>query len=63
MCALDSEDLGPKGFQTITSIVIKVFIPLPWPGPPCTLCGLKRDKERDGMEMAADEEIELERWR
>lgn len=45
--SFDSEDLGQKGFKSITSIITKHFIPLPRPNPPA-LCGLKIDIERYG---------------
>ena len=48
MHTFDAEDQGQKGFKLVASIITKRFIPLPWPDPPCTLCGLKIDTERDG---------------
>lgn len=47
MHTFDSEDVGHKGFKSITSINYKV-LPPPWPKLPCSLCSLKIDIERDG---------------
>lgn len=57
MHALGSKDLGQKSFRSITSIITKLFIPLPSPRTPCTLCGLERVENRD----SADVETGLER--